>query len=83
MSLPDVQRERVDFESFENQFRIVLRDTQIGISILMTASVPALISLAHAMMSGVHRIDSRHPATFRRISGPDVLGAPPRAETRW
>ena len=50
MSLPDVQCERVDFKSFENQFRIVLRDTQTGISILMTASVPALISLAHAML---------------------------------
>ena len=50
MSLPDVQCERVDFESFENQFRIVLRDTQTGTSILMTASVPALISLAHAML---------------------------------
>ena len=56
MSLPDVQCERVDFKSFENQFRIVLRDTQTGTSILMTASVPALISLAHAMLqSGVHR----------------------------
>ena len=65
MSLPDVQRERVDFESFENQFRIVLRDTQTGISILMTPSVPALISLAHAMLVSIVIADNSNGAADR------------------
>ena len=67
MSLPDVQRERVDFESFENQFRIVLRDTQTGTSILMTASVPALISLAHAMLVSIVIADNSNGAADRPV----------------
>ena len=69
MSLPDVQCERVDFDSFENQFRIVLRDTQTGISILMTASVPALISLAHACCSLVSIVvaDNSNGAADRSV----------------
>ena len=49
--LPDVKCEAVDYDEFENRFRIVLRDTQTGTSILMTANVQALISLAHACCS--------------------------------
>ena len=65
MSMPDVRCERVDFKSFENQFRIVLRDTQTGTSILMTASVPALISLAHAMLVSIVIADNSNGAADR------------------
>jgi len=51
--LPDVQCKRIDYDSFEHLFRITLRDTRDGTSILMTASVPALVSLAHACCSAL------------------------------
>jgi len=46
--------ERVDYDSFEHLFRITLRDTRDGTSILLTASVPNLISMAHSLVSYVH-----------------------------
>ena len=45
--------ERVDYDSFEQLFRITLRDTRDGTSILLTASVPNLISMAHSLVSSV------------------------------
>ena len=50
--------ERVDYDSFEHLFRITLRDTRDGTSILLTASVPNLISMAHSLVSSVqcHRM---------------------------
>ena len=45
--------ERVDYDSFEHLFRITLRDTRDGTSILLTASVPNLISMAHSLVSFV------------------------------
>jgi hypothetical protein len=45
--------ERVDYDSFEHLFRITLRDTRDGTSILLTASVPNLISMAHSLVSSV------------------------------
>ena len=45
--------EQVDYDSFEHLFRITLRDTRDGTSILLTASVPNLISMAHSLVSSV------------------------------
>ena len=45
--------ERVDYDSFEHLFRITLRDTRDGTSILLTASVPSLISMAYSLVSSV------------------------------
>ena len=45
----DTLMERVDYVSFEHLFRITLRDTRDGTSILLTASVPNLISMAHSL----------------------------------
>jgi hypothetical protein len=45
--------ERIDYDSFEHLFRITLRDMRDGTSILLTASVPNLISMAHSLVSSV------------------------------
>jgi hypothetical protein len=49
----DTLMERVDYDSFEHLFRITLRETRDGTSILLTASVPNLISMAHSLVSSV------------------------------
>ena len=53
--LPDVECKSIDYDEFENRFMLTLRDTRDGTSILMTASVPALISLAHACCAALPR----------------------------
>ena len=63
----DTLMERVDYDSFEHLFRITLRDTRDGTSILLTASVPNLISMAHSLVTSVHCQWMFDPTTAKTI----------------